>query len=301
MRAQVLRVGFEGALIRLPRGPGVGALQLASPLEPLFRARRGAGALDHAQGAVVWIAVEGEQILPGFRLPAARSFGDDHAVADRADRQPRERHCVGKMAAKLFQGFRDSPGRHVRRGECLRGPQHDQVPEREQVRPARPPRGRNETCIDEALDRAAGQVKQPLDLSHSVLVHRGRSAEWIYFLATFRAAGSACWARLGALCASASGAFAGAGVFFLSRLARSASMRSMTSAPPWGSSAIVISWPSTFFCTAVSIRARTSSVYAAGSNLSEACCSINCCASLSSASFTSVLGISISLIDLTSP
>src|SRR5258706_706356 len=301
--AQVRRIRFECARIGFQRGPGTAALELASAVEPVLGDPGGAGvvALDHAQGAVGRIAVEGEQILPGFRLPAARAFGDDHAVADRADREARERHGVGEAAAKLFQGFRDPPGRHLRRGKRLRSPQHDQVLEREQVRLARSARGRDETGVDQAADRAAGQAKQPLDVVHAVLVHCGRTGGEYYFFAAFRAAGSGCWARLGALRASASVAFAGAGVFFLSRLARSASMRSMTSAPPWGSSAIVISWPSTFFCTAVSIRARTSSVYAARSDLSEACCSINCCASLSSASFTSVLGISISLIDLTSP
>src|SRR5258706_13645781 len=299
--AQVRRVRAECTPVGFARGRGVVALELASALEPVFRARTGVIALDHAQGAVGWVAVEREQILPRLRLPAARPFGNDHAVADRADREARERHGVGEVAAKLSQGFRDSPGRHLRRGKRLRSPQHDQVLEREQVRLARSARGRNETGVDQAADRAAGQAKQPLDVVHAVLVHCGRTGGEYYFFAAFRAAGSGCWARLGALRASASVAFAGAGVFFLSRLARSASMRSMTSAPPWGSSAIVISWPSTFFCTPVSIRARTSSVYAAGSNLSEACCSISCCASLSSASFTSVLGISISLIDLTSP
>ena len=57
----------------------------------------------------------------------------------------------------------------------------------------------------------------------------------------------------------------------------------------------------TEFVPAASTRARTSSVYADGSNLSAACCSISCCASLSSAGLTSVFGMSSSLIERTSP
>src|SRR5260370_26676370 len=39
MRAQELRVAFEGALIRLPPGLCIGALQFASPLAPLLPTR----------------------------------------------------------------------------------------------------------------------------------------------------------------------------------------------------------------------------------------------------------------------
>ena len=73
---EVHRIRVECAPVSFARGRGIAALERASALEPVFCARRGAGvvALDHAQGAGGRIAVEGEKILPRFRLPAARAF-----------------------------------------------------------------------------------------------------------------------------------------------------------------------------------------------------------------------------------
>ena len=62
-----------------------------------------------------------------------------------------------------------------------------------------------------------------------------------------------------------------------SRLARSASIRSITLPVLSGSiSATEISCPSTFFWIAAWMRPRCSSVYAAGSKLSDVCCSMSC-------------------------
>src|SRR5215831_14863385 len=162
------------------------------------------------------------------------------------------------MAAQLLERAVDAPRGDVRLSQRLRGAQDDQVAEGEEPRLPRPPLGLDEPGVDQALDGAAGEVKQALDVVDAVGMRSGLSGAG-YFLATFFGAASSAWARLGALRVS-SAAFAGAGAFFLSRLARSASMRSMTSAPPSGASTMVISWPSTFFCTAASTRARTSSV-----------------------------------------
>src|SRR5688500_20201117 len=119
------------------------------------------------------------------------------------------------------------------------GTQNDVVLEREAPRVARPARRRDEARPDQRADGAARKAQELLHLPHAVAVH--------YFLAAaLRAAG------LGAATF-----FAG----FFSRLARSASMRSMTLPPPGsGASASVASWPSTLRCTAASMRARTSSV-----------------------------------------
>ena len=148
--------------------------------------------------------------------------------------KPGQRHGVGQMAAQLLHRARDPPARHVGRGERLGGAQHDQILEREQPGIARPARGRDESGVDQRADRAARQAQQLLDVAHAVLVHGGRTGcragRLAYRLAAFFAAGSACCARLGGLRVSARGSRAFAGAFF-SRLARSASMRSMTCAP----------------------------------------------------------------------
>ena len=68
-----------------------------------------------------------------------------------------------------------------------------------------------------------------------------------------------------------------------------------------GSAASVMSCPCTFFSMSAWMRSRTSSRYCVGSNVSDAIWSISCFASFSSASFTSVSGISTSLIERTSP
>ena len=68
-----------------------------------------------------------------------------------------------------------------------------------------------------------------------------------------------------------------------------------------GASVSVISWPSIFWSTAFLMRSATVSVYCEGSKVSVVCASISCLASLSSASFTSVGGISSSFIDFSSP
>src|SRR6266513_4056516 len=65
-------------------------------------------------------------------------------------------------------GIRD---RNVTGVQTCALPIYDQVLEREQVRLARAARGRNETCADQAADRAARQPEQPLDVVHAVLVH----------------------------------------------------------------------------------------------------------------------------------
>jgi len=118
----------------------------------------------------------------------------------------------------------DASLRHFRRGERLGRAQHDQVLEREQIGIAGPAGRGDEPGVDQALDGAARKAKQPLDVADAVRMGCGRFGGGDYFLAAFLGADSACWTRLGALRGSGSpAALAGAGDFFLSRLARSAS------------------------------------------------------------------------------
>ena len=206
--------------------------------------------LDNAQGPAVGIAFEREQVLPGVRLPAARAFLDDDAVAHGAYAQPGQRHRVGQMAAQLLDRAGDPLARHVGVGERLRRAQDDQVLEREQPGVARTARGRYEAGLDERADRAARQSKELLDVAHTVPVHgvvatpagglrrlrrARRDIPTVSRPSSPRAppAGRA-WAACASRRAACAGAFAGA---FFSRLARSASMRSMTCAPPSGASA----------------------------------------------------------------
>src|SRR5256885_5363185 len=127
------------------------------------------------------------------------------------------------MPAKLLHRPRDPATRHIRRHERLCGPQGDQILERKQPRLAWAALGRHESRIDEGADGAARQAQELLDVAHAVALHCG--LHQLYFLAAFRAAGFAGWLRLAG---------------FFSRLARSASMRSMTCAPASGTSARVI-------------------------------------------------------------
>src|SRR5882672_5126868 len=261
--SRVRRVRLQRSLVDLPGGCAVAPFQVASALEPVFGARRrvGLAVLDHTERSGRRIAFEVENVLPGVRLPAAQAVLDDDAIGQRFDGQARKGHCLGEVAAKLLQRTGDAPRRYFRGGESLRGAQHDQIAKREEPGLARAALRRYVPRVDQALYGAARKVKQSLDVADAVRVRCGRIGGGDYFFAAFLGAScSACWARLGALRSSGVAAFTGAGAFFLSRLARSASIRSMTSAPPSGASAMVISWPSTFFCTAASTRARTSSV-----------------------------------------
>jgi len=116
------------------------------------------------------------------------------------------------MTAKLLHRPRDPSMRHLGRGERLGGAQDDQILEGEQPGLARPARGRYEAGLDQRANRAARKLQELLDLAHPILMD--------YFLAALRVAGSACWARLGGLRVSAFG--------FFSRLARNASIKSIT-------------------------------------------------------------------------
>src|SRR5438093_4591044 len=158
------------------------------------------------------------------------------------------------MAPQLLHRAVDALARHLGRHQRLGGAKDDEILEREAQGLARAARGRDEPRIDQRADGAARQAQELLHLLHAVLMH--------YFLAALRVAGFA-----------ASTFLAG----FFSKLARKASIRSITCPPGSGGAAMVISWPWTFFSIADSTRSRTSSLYAVGSNFSEACCSMSCC------------------------
>ncbi len=103
VRADVGRLGLQGALVGLAGALGACPLQVASPLEPVFGARAGVASCDHAERASGQIAFEIENVLPGIRAPAASTFLHDDAIAQSLDRQARQRHRIREMAAELFQ------------------------------------------------------------------------------------------------------------------------------------------------------------------------------------------------------
>ena len=129
MGVEERRVRGNGLLVRSQCSFGVPALQGDSPVEPACRGRRRLRdlAFDDAQGAIGGIAFEREQVLPGFRLPAAVAFLDDDAVGHGADAQPGQRHRLGEMTAKFLHGPGDPLARHFGGGERLGGTQDDQV------------------------------------------------------------------------------------------------------------------------------------------------------------------------------
>src|SRR5262249_14188310 len=252
----------------------IAPLELARALEPVLAGRgRRLAAPDHGERSRRWVALEVEDVLARLRLPAPGSVLHHHAVAQRLDRQAREGHRGREVALQLLQRPGEGPRRNLGVGERLRGAQHDQILEREPPGLARASHGRDEAGVDQALDGAAGEVKQALDVADAVGMRCGVGSR-DYLLAAFLGAGSACCARLGAL-RDSSAALAGAGAFFLSRLARSASIRSMTSAPPSGASTMVISSPSTFFCTGASAPGPTPAGYVAASCVSAAVFSLS--------------------------
>jgi hypothetical protein len=151
---------------------------------------------------------------------------------------------------------------------------------------ARAARGRDETGRDQRTDGAARQVEEL-----SPPRARRTDARGYFFAAFFAGADALRRCFLGGLAC-----FAG----FFSRLARSASMRSITCAPRSGASVSVISWPSTFFCTAASMRSRTSSLYARDRTCSSLLLD-QLLRELELRGLTSVFGISMSLIERTSP
>ena len=154
-------------------------LQRHGLVEPRFRPARllaGVPAFDHAQRAIGRIAVEAQQVLAGFRLPAAAAFAHDDAVGHGADVESGQRHRVGQMAAQLAHRAHDPARRHVGVGQRLRGAQHDQVLEGEPPRAARSARGRDEAGGDQRSDRAARQAQQLLDVPDAVGVHGLRCA-----------------------------------------------------------------------------------------------------------------------------
>ena len=173
-RLEMRRIGGDGFLVGLQRALGVIALQRKRRIEPIRRITRldGRGlAFDHPQRTLGGIAAEFEQVLAGLGLPAAAAFLDDDAVGHGADAQPRQRHRLGKLAAKLFHGARDAPLRHVRLRERLRRAQQDQILEGEEPAVARALRWRYEAGGDQRPDGAAGNAKQALDVANAVRVH----------------------------------------------------------------------------------------------------------------------------------
>ena len=287
---------------------GVGCLERHAAVEPRFALGSASArlALDHAQRAVGRIALEAEQVLPRLGLPAARRL-----PAPRPGRRPR-RCCRPDSGIASGRWRRSSRIERVMRrgGTCARpaparcaarsGPgtrSATRCAARARARRSRRRPARGSCC---AAGAAASRRRARRTGARRVALQRlflrglargGRRASTA--ARAWRLARRGWPRRLRRLGA--------AGAFF-SRLARSASIRSITCAPPpSGASAIVISWPSTFFCTAASMRSRDLVGVRAGSNFSDACCSISCCASFSSAGLTSVFGISMSLIERTSP
>src|SRR6185503_4754861 len=155
-------------------------------------------AVHDGQGAFGGIAFEREEILTGFRLPAAGAFADHHTVGDGADGEPGERHRLGQKAAQLLHGAGDAPLRHVGGGQRLRRAQYDEILKGEEPAPARPARGRYETSFDQRTDRAARQTKQLLDLAHAILVHAARAyagaTSWRSCALRARPAAATAWA-----------------------------------------------------------------------------------------------------------
>jgi len=129
MGVEERRVFVNGLLVRSQCSFGVLALQGDSSIEAARRAWRRLRhlAFDHAQGAIDGIAFERQQVLPGFRLPAAVAFLDDYAVGHGTDAQPGQRHGLGEMTPKFLHRPGDPLARHLGRGERLGGAQDNQI------------------------------------------------------------------------------------------------------------------------------------------------------------------------------
>src|SRR5690606_14141219 len=138
-----------------------------------------------------------------------------------------------------------SPSRHLRLDEGARRAQHDEVLEGETVFAPRSALGRDEPHVDQSTDGAARQAQDSLHVPHAVgMRHRPVAAR--YRRLALRADLSACSTRLGPLRGPSRAVEALPSSVFC-RLARNASMRSMTLPPVSGAaSETEISWPSTF-------------------------------------------------------
>src|SRR6187397_1575804 len=247
-------------------------------------------------------------------LRAAVAHGD--VVADGGDAQAGEGKLGGKRRLELAQRREDLPRRDVRRLQFDGGAQQHHLAEGEAVLVARATARRDEAGSDQAGDDAAREAQHLLDGADRV---RARVRLGRHFLARVRAGGasSTLAARLTPLrsfdgaaeTAAGSAAFAGAVLAGaavlplrppLPRLARNASTRSITCAPPDAGSCgslATICLPAIFSSIAARIRFFSSSSNIVGSYVSSLICSISCIASLSSAGETETFSMSSSFIE----
>ena len=268
--------------------------------------RRRGLALHDAQRAVGRVALEREQVLPRLRLPAAAAFLHHDAIGDRADGQARQRHRLGQVAAQLAHRARDALRRNVGLDQRLRGAQHDQVLEREAPRVARAARGRDEAGVDQRADRAARQAQQLLDVAHAVRMHRAARCA----IAT---SSRPCAAPAPPAARALRGLASFGGPSRLRRLRRRRRLLLEARAQRFhqvdhlraagfgrlGHRDLLAL--DLLLDRRLDARRAPRRCRRVGSNVSEACCSISCCASFNSASLTSVFGMSTSLIERTSP
>src|SRR6185369_14048125 len=222
--------------------------------------------------------------LARLGMPLRAPFAHGVVVADRADAKPRERQLGGQRRAELPQRGENPPWRDLRRLQVDGGAQHDDVAKREAVFVALAARRRDEPGRDQAGDDAARKAQRLLDAANRVAA--GVALARSHFLARVRAgatASSTFAARLTPLrslpeavsagVAAGAAAFAAGAAFFagaaaLPRLARSASTRSITCAPPPASSGgacATICRPAIFSSIAARMRFFSSSSNIVGS------------------------------------
>ena len=174
--------------------------------------------------------VEPEHVLPVVHLKLTVAVAHDHAIADRADAQAGQRHAFRQMLAQVFERAANAPARDLRLNERARGAQHDEVLEGETIFAARAARRLHEADMRSArgwcCGTAAGLVSTSRTLYDCILDAPAIALPPARLARSLRrlldALRRLAWSELG-------GDVRADSVF--SRLARSASIRSMTLPP----------------------------------------------------------------------
>src|SRR5256712_14038563 len=132
-------IELQGTPVRVPRLAGLDGLELESELVPVCgvqvafgrarRLRRTSG--DRCRPGREIGPREIEMPLPRRGIPRGVPVTPHNAVALGRDAQLGERAAAGQLVPQLLERMTDPPRRNPGGHECLRGPENDQILERE--------------------------------------------------------------------------------------------------------------------------------------------------------------------------
>src|SRR2546430_7128414 len=165
-------IELQGTPVCVPRLAGLDGLELEPELVPVCgvqvafgrarRLRRTSG--DRCRPGPETRTREIEMRLPRLGIPRGVPVTHHNAVALGRDAQLGERAAAGQLVPQLLERMTDPPRRNPGGHECLRGPQNDQILERElelaSTSATRPGWGRQKTVAREASHLRDGQSQQ---------------------------------------------------------------------------------------------------------------------------------------------